>query len=42
MHAVEFKKMVRDLNLVDIQDDEDLRNVTQFLHDDGALLHYDD
>ena len=42
MHAVEFKKMVRDLNLVDIQDDEDLRNVTQFLHEDGALLHYDD
>ena len=42
MHAVDFKKMVRDLNLVDIQDDEDLRNVTQFLHEDGALLHYDD
>ena len=42
MHAVEFKKMVRDLNLVDIQDDENLRNVTQFLHEDGALLHYDD
>ena len=42
MHAVEFKKMVRDLNLVDIQDDDELHTATHFLHEVGALLHYDD
>ena len=42
MHAAEFEKMVRDLNLVDIQDDEELRTATHFLHEVGALLHYDD
>ena len=42
INTAEFKKMVRDLNLVDIQDDEEIREVTQFLHEDGALLHYDD
>ena len=42
MHATEFKKMIRDLNLIDIQDDDDeLHAVSQFLHDVGALLHYD-
>ena len=41
-HAAEFKKMVRDLNLVDIQDDDELRTATHFLHEVGALLHYDD
>ena len=42
MHAAEFQSMVRDLNLVDIQDDNKLRTATHFLHEIGALLHYDD
>ena len=42
MHTAEFEKMVRDLNLVDIQDDEELCTVTHFLHEVGSLLHYDD
>ena len=42
MHTAEFKKMVKYLNLVDLQDDEEIRTVTQFLHEVGALLHYDD
>ena len=42
MHAAEFQKMVRDLNLVDIQDEDELRTATHFLHEVGALLHYDD
>ena len=43
MHTAEFKKMIKDLHLVDIQDDDDeLHTVTQFLHEVGALLHYDD
>ena len=43
MHAVEFEKMVRDLNLTDINDDdEELRTAVHFLHAVGALLHYDD
>ena len=43
MHTAEFEKMIRDLNLVDIMDDVDeLQTVTHFLHEVGALLHYDD
>ena len=42
MHAAEFKKMVRDLDLVDIQDDKELSTATHFLHEVGALFHYDD
>ena len=42
MHAAEFRKMVTDLNLTDIQDDEELITATRFLHEVGALLHYDD
>ena len=42
MHAAEFQKMVRDLNLVDLQDDDELHTATHFLHEVGALLHYDD
>ena len=42
MHAAEFQSMVRDLNLVDIQDDNELRMATRFLHEVGALLHFDD
>ena len=42
MHAAEFQSMVRDLNLVDIQDDDELRTAIHFLHEVGVLLHYDD
>ena len=42
MHAAEFQKMVWDLNLVDIQDNNELRTATHFLHAVGALLHFDD
>ena len=42
MHAADFKKMVRDLDLVDIQDDKELDTATHFLHEVGALFHYDD
>ena len=43
MHTADLKKIVRDLQLVDIQDDDDeLRKVTHFLHEAGLLLHYDD
>ena len=41
MHAAEFQKMVRDLGL-DILNDDDLSMAIQFLHEVGALLHYDD
>jgi len=42
MHAAELKKLVRDLNLVDLQDNEELCIATQFLHEVGTLLHFDD
>ena len=42
MHTAEFKKMIRDLHLVDMQDDDELHTVTCFLHNIGTLLHYDD
>ena len=42
MHTAEFMKIVADLHLVDIQDNDELHTVTCFLHDIGALLHYDD
>ena len=39
----EFKERIKSLKLVDIQgDDDELRKVTQFLHEVGILLHYDD
>ena len=41
MHAAELQKMVRDLDL-DIHNDDDLSMAIQFLHEVGALLHYDD
>ena len=41
MHAAEFQKMVRDFDL-DILNDDDLSMAVQFLHEVGALLHYDD
>ena len=42
MHATEFKKMVKDLNLADIQDDKELGTASHFLHEVGTLFHYDD
>ncbi|XP_065920042.1 leucine-rich repeat serine/threonine-protein kinase 2-like [Dysidea avara] len=42
MHVDEFKKMVKDLNLVGLQDDEKIHTATDFLHDCGVLLHYGD
>ena len=42
MHAEEFKTMVHQMNLADIQDDEELKTATLFLTDVGSLLHYDD
>ena len=39
MHKEEFRTMVHQMNLADIQDDEEL---TLFLTDVGSLLHYDD
>ena len=42
MHTAEFENMVKDLKLVDIQDDDELHTVTRFLHEVGSLLHYDD
>ena len=42
MHSEEFKTMVHQMNLLDIQDDEELKTATLFLTDVGTLLHYDD
>ena len=42
MHHEEFRTMVQQMNLVDIQDDEELKTATLFLTDVGTLLHYDD
>ena len=42
MHAEEFRTMVHQMNLADIQDDEELKTATLFLTDVGSLLHYDD
>ena len=42
MHAEEFRTMVYQMNLADIQDEEELKKVTSFLTSVGSLLHYDD
>ena len=42
MHAVELRKMVKDLNLVDLQDDRALNVAIKYLHEIGLLLHYND
>ena len=42
MHSEEFRTMVHQMNLLDIQDDEELKTATLFLTDVGTLLHYDD
>ena len=42
MHAEEFRTMVHQMNLADIQDDDELKTATLFLIDVDSLLHYDD
>ena len=42
MHSEEFKTMVQQMNLADIQDDDELKTAILFLTDVGTLLHYDD
>ena len=42
MHYEEYKRMVQQMNLDDIRDDEELKTATLFLTDVGTLLHYDD
>ena len=42
MHVEEFKTMIHQMNLSDIEDDEELGKVTLFLTDVGSLLHFDD
>jgi serine/threonine protein kinase/Leucine-rich repeat (LRR) protein len=42
MHIEEFKTMVQQMGLSDLQDDEELGVATLFLTDVGSLLHFDD
>ena len=42
MHAEEFRRMIHQMNLPDIQDDDELKTATLFLTDVGSFLHYDD
>ena len=42
IHIEEFKTMVQQMGLSDIQDDEELSVATLFLTDVGSLLHFDD
>ena len=42
MHAEEFKSIVKQLNIPDIQDQEELKAATAFLNDIGTILHYDE
>ena len=42
MHAEDFRTMVHQMNLPDIQDDDELKTATLFLSGVGSLLHYDD
>ena len=42
MNTKEFKAMVDQMNLANLQDDEELSTATLFLTDIGSLLHYDD
>ena len=42
MNTKEFKAMVNQMNLADLQDDEELSTAALFLTDVGSLLHYDD
>ncbi|KAL5463452.1 hypothetical protein EMCRGX_G032347 [Ephydatia muelleri] len=42
MHKEEYKSLIRQLNLSDIQDEDELKTATLFLNNVGTLLHYDD
>ena len=42
MHEEQFKQMIQNMNIPDIQDLDEVKAVTMFLTDVGALLHYDD
>ena len=42
MHVSEFNNMVKQMNLADIEDEEELKTAALFLTDVGSLLHYDD
>ena len=42
MHFKEFKTMVQQMNLADIQDDDELKTAVLFFTDVGTMLHYDD
>ena len=42
MHVEEFKTMVHQMSLSDVQDDEELSIATLYLTDIGSLLHFDD
>jgi len=42
MHAAELKKMVRDLNIIELQNDRELKVAVNCLHEIGILLHYND
>ena len=42
MHAEDFRTMVHQMNLADIQDDDELKTATLFLTDVGSILHFDD
>ena len=42
MHREEYKSLIRQLNLSDIQEEDELKTATLFLNHVGTLLHYDD
>ncbi|KAJ7367436.1 Leucine-rich repeat serine/threonine-protein kinase 2 [Desmophyllum pertusum] len=45
MHKSEYEALVLDTiknDTLDIEDTNDLREVTQFMHERGILMHYDD
>ena len=42
LQAEEFKEMVTNLKQIDLQNDNDIRAATLFLHGIGSLLHFDD
>ena len=42
MRKEEFMSIICQLNITDIEEEDDLRAVTRFLHNVGTILHYDD
>ena len=42
MHREEYKSLICQLNLSDIQEEDELKTATLFLNNVGTLLHYDD